>query len=98
MMLRDFFISYLLMLHDNAHTAGEAEEEGYEDEYQLEELEVAAADYIRPTYTPNFRAVWEQLPEDSEMVRGWGLMVGGVDHLLLRWGGGEGVGRRLPEV
>lgn len=49
-------------------STGEAEEEGYEDEYQLEDVEVSAADYIKPVYTPNFRAVWEQLPEDSEMV------------------------------
>ncbi|GAB4819163.1 hypothetical protein N2152v2_006209 [Parachlorella kessleri] len=49
-------------------TTGEAEEEGYEDEYQLEDLEVSAADYIKPVFTPNFRAVWEQMPEDAEMV------------------------------
>jgi hypothetical protein len=40
-----------------AHT-GEVEEEGYDDEYQLEDLEVAAADYMSPVMVPNFRKAW----------------------------------------
>jgi hypothetical protein len=53
--------------------AGEAEEEGYEDEYQLESVEVSPADYIKPAFTPNFRAAWEALPEDSEMMDDYGI-------------------------
>jgi coatomer protein complex subunit gamma len=53
--------------------AGEAEEEGYDDEYQLEDVEVAAADYIRPSFTPNFRAAWDALPEESELVDDYGI-------------------------
>lgn len=33
---------------------GEADPEGYEDEYQVEEIEVATNDYIRPDYIPNY--------------------------------------------
>jgi len=29
-------------------TTGEAEEEGYEDEYQLEDLDLSAGDYVKP--------------------------------------------------
>ncbi|EFN55078.1 hypothetical protein CHLNCDRAFT_31542 [Chlorella variabilis] len=54
-------------------TTGEAEEEGYEDEYQLEDVEVAAADYIKPAFAPNFRAGWDALPEESEMVDDYGI-------------------------
>lgn len=54
-------------------TTGEAEEEGYEDEYQLESVEVSPADYIKPAFTPNFRAAWEALPEDSEMMDDYGI-------------------------
>jgi len=49
------------------HCAGEAEEDGYDDEYALEEMEVAAADYIKAQLLGNFRAGWEALPQDSEI-------------------------------
>jgi len=40
---------------------GEPEAEGYEDEYQLEEVELAAGgDYIVPSYS-NFSAEWDRL-------------------------------------
>lgn len=42
-------------------STGEPEEEGYEDEYQLEEVELAAGgDYIIPSYA-NFSAEWDRL-------------------------------------
>ena len=47
--------------------AGEAEEDGYDDEYALEDLEVAASDYIKPTLLGNFRAAWEGLPQEAEV-------------------------------
>ncbi|KAI0931383.1 hypothetical protein AcW1_001205 [Taiwanofungus camphoratus] len=39
---------------------GEPEEEGYEDEYQLEETELAAGDYILPSYV-TFASEWDRL-------------------------------------
>jgi coatomer subunit gamma len=42
-------------------TTGEPEEEGYEDEYQLEDVELSAGgDYLIPTYV-NFSAEWDRL-------------------------------------
>lgn len=41
-------------------STGEPEEEGYEDEYQLEDLELSAADYITPTYV-TFTSEWDRL-------------------------------------
>ncbi|GLB35747.1 putative the coatomer is a cytosolic protein complex that binds to dilysine motifs and reversibly associates with Golgi non- clathrin-coated vesicles, which further mediate biosynthetic protein transport from the ER, via the Golgi up to the trans Golgi network [Lyophyllum shimeji] len=41
-------------------STGEPEEEGYEDEYQLEGVELSAADYIVPTYV-TFEAEWDRL-------------------------------------
>lgn len=35
--------------------AGEPEEEGYQDEYQLEDVEIGPADYIKPIHVGNFR-------------------------------------------
>jgi hypothetical protein len=53
--------------------AGEAEEEGYEDEYALEDLEVTAADYIKPVAASNFRNSWDQLDPDTEVADDYGL-------------------------
>ncbi|KAI9492121.1 adaptin N terminal region-domain-containing protein [Zychaea mexicana] len=41
-------------------TTGEADPEGYDDEYQVEDAEVLMGDYIRPTYVSNFTEEWEQ--------------------------------------
>lgn len=54
-------------------TTGEAEDDGYQDEYQLEDLEVTPSDYVRAEAVPNFRAVWEELGEESEMADSYGL-------------------------
>ena len=44
-------------------------DEGIEDEYQVEDLEVNAGDFIAPLYNSNFTSVFEQLPfEDSSVV------------------------------
>lgn len=47
-------------------STGEAEEEGYEDEYQLEDVEVSGSDYIRPLGLGNFRGAWESLDPVTE--------------------------------
>ena len=41
-------------------STGEPEEEGYEDEYQLEDTELAAGDYIVPTYV-TFASEWDRM-------------------------------------
>ena len=54
-------------------STGEAEEEGVEDEYQLEDLEVVAADYILKVGASNFRNAWETMGPDFEKVDEYGL-------------------------
>ncbi|KAJ7535408.1 hypothetical protein O6H91_12G032000 [Diphasiastrum complanatum] len=54
---------------------GEKEDEGYEDEYQLEDLEVTAADYILKVGVSNFRNTWEALDPEFERVDEYGLGV-----------------------
>ncbi|CAK9218113.1 unnamed protein product [Sphagnum troendelagicum] len=56
-------------------STGESEEEGYEDEYQLEDSEVTAADYILKIGVSNFRNAWESMDPDSERVDEYGLGV-----------------------
>ncbi|KAH8997419.1 adaptin N terminal region-domain-containing protein [Lactarius akahatsu] len=48
-------------------STGEPEAEGYEDEYQLEEVELAAGgDYIIPSYS-NFSSEWDRLRTGASM-------------------------------
>ncbi|XP_047320129.1 coatomer subunit gamma-2 [Impatiens glandulifera] len=54
-------------------TSGEADEDGVEDEYQLEELEVVSADYILKIGVSNFRNAWESIGPDCERVDEYGL-------------------------
>ncbi|MED6134362.1 hypothetical protein PIB30_036415 [Stylosanthes scabra] len=54
-------------------STGEAEEDGVEDEYQLEDLEVVAGDYILKVGVSNFRNAWETMGADCERVDEYGL-------------------------
>lgn len=54
-------------------SSGEAEEEGYEDEYQLEDIDVTAADYFKPVGVGNFRKSWEELDPETEKSDEYGL-------------------------
>ncbi|KAM2053366.1 hypothetical protein ACFX1T_003014 [Malus domestica] len=54
-------------------TTGEAEEDGVEDEYQLEDLEVVAADYILKVPVFNFKNAWDSMGADFERVDEYGL-------------------------
>lgn len=47
-------------------STGEAEETGYEDEYQVENLDLNGSDYVVPTFASNFSNVWEQVGKSGE--------------------------------
>ncbi|KAK9473129.1 adaptin N terminal region-domain-containing protein [Dipodascopsis tothii] len=48
-------------------TTGTPDDEGYDDEYQVEDLELGVADFIMPTYIGSFQHMWDQLSfEKSE--------------------------------
>eukprot|EP00090_Calanus_glacialis_P024290 TRINITY_DN3771_c0_g1_i1.p1 TRINITY_DN3771_c0_g1~~TRINITY_DN3771_c0_g1_i1.p1 ORF type:complete len:881 (-),score=314.94 TRINITY_DN3771_c0_g1_i1:145-2787(-) len=42
-------------------------DEGYDDEYQLEDIEVAVADYVQRVMKGNFGAAWEELGQENEL-------------------------------
>ncbi|XP_060563646.1 coatomer subunit gamma-2-like [Ruditapes philippinarum] len=46
---------------------GEADDEGYDDEYVLEDVEVAVADHVQKVMKPNFGASWEEVGPDNEL-------------------------------
>ncbi|EYU42621.1 hypothetical protein ABFS82_14G113600 [Erythranthe guttata] len=54
-------------------STGEAEDDGVEDEYQLEDFEVVAADYILKVGVSNFKNAWESMDAESERVDEYGL-------------------------
>jgi hypothetical protein len=39
----------------------------------LEDLEVAAADYVKPTAVANFKISWEDLPAETERENDYGF-------------------------
>ncbi|XP_062348371.1 coatomer subunit gamma-2 isoform X3 [Cinclus cinclus] len=45
---------------------GVPEEDGYEDEYVLEDLEVTVSDHLQKVLKPNFAAAWEEVGDDFE--------------------------------
>jgi coatomer protein complex subunit gamma len=47
-------------------TNGEAEESGYEDEYQVEDLDLSGADYVMPAFAGSFDHVWEATGANGE--------------------------------
>lgn len=47
-------------------TTGEPEANGYDDEYQVEDLELTGSDYIIPTFAGSFDHVWEQTGANGE--------------------------------
>ncbi|CAN6307395.1 unnamed protein product [Urochloa humidicola] len=56
-------------------STGEADEDGVEDEYQLEDFEIVAADYMLRVAVSNFRNAWENMDPESERVDEYSLGV-----------------------
>lgn len=54
-------------------STGEADDDGVEDEYQLEDLEITSADYMLKVGVSNFRNAWESMDPESERVDEYGL-------------------------
>jgi len=55
-------------------STGEAEEGGYEDEYQLEDVELTTADYVQRVNIPGtFQERWEEIGDEFEVVETYTL-------------------------
>lgn len=46
---------------------GEPEDQGYDDEYEVDNLPLGAGDYFLPTYIGNFQGVWDSLGAHNEV-------------------------------
>ncbi|KAL4881136.1 adaptin N terminal region-domain-containing protein [Aspergillus karnatakaensis] len=49
-------------------TTGDPEDSGYEDEYQVNDLELTGSDYVIPTFAGSFDHVWEQTGANGEEI------------------------------
>ena len=47
-------------------TTGEPDADGFEDEYEVEELELTGSDYVLPAYAGSFDHVWEHVGANGE--------------------------------
>ena len=47
-------------------TSGEAEDSGYEDEYQVEDLDLTGSDYVTPAFAGSFDHIWEGTGANGE--------------------------------
>ncbi|XP_060746094.1 coatomer subunit gamma-2 [Tachysurus vachellii] len=54
------------LVRDCDPNTGEPDDDGYDDEYVLEDLEVTVADHIQKVLKPNFGAAWEEVGADFE--------------------------------
>jgi coatomer protein complex subunit gamma len=54
-------------------STGEAEEDGFEEDYPLEDLEVTPADFMVKMQVPDFRASWEEMGNDNEVMAKFAL-------------------------
>jgi len=54
-------------------STGLPEEDGYDDEYALEDIDVGLADYMQPLFVGDFRKVWEEYGVDNEVIETYSL-------------------------
>mmetsp|Transcript_4311 Transcript_4311/g.15129 ORF Transcript_4311/g.15129 Transcript_4311/m.15129 type:complete len:898 (-) Transcript_4311:328-3021(-) len=54
-------------------STGDEEEDGFEDEYPLEDVYCSPGDYLQPTKISNFRNAWDAQDPDTEVVDEYGI-------------------------
>ena len=54
-------------------TTGEAEGDGFDEEYPLEDLEIATSDFMAKVATPDFRRAWEDMGNSNEVLEKFAL-------------------------
>lgn len=48
-------------------STGEPEEEGYDDEYNMNALEIVPGDYVIPAFVGNFQHAWDELDNEAKV-------------------------------
>jgi coatomer protein complex subunit gamma len=68
-----FSCTLKFLVKDCDPNTGEPDEEGFDDEYSLEELELSMSDYISSTFVSDFAKAWEDLGDENEQVETYAL-------------------------
>ncbi|CAG8445268.1 14718_t:CDS:10 [Funneliformis caledonium] len=61
------------LVKDCDPSTGEADAEGYEDEYLVEDIEIVTGDYILPTYINDFQSTWDNMGEEGQVIETFAL-------------------------
>ena len=69
----DVIMKYKVKDCDPITGAVEEDEDGYDDEYPLEEFEIAVADYMQRINKTNFQSTWDDLSADKEFLETYSL-------------------------
>lgn len=70
-LLESFSSTLKFVVKDCDPTTGEPDPEGYDDEYEVENVELSISDYIRPNYVSQFTQEWDSL--ENELVETFAL-------------------------
>jgi len=62
-----FSCTLKFLVKDCDPNTGEPDDDGYEDEYVLEDVEVTVADQVQKVMKPNFAASWEEVGPENEL-------------------------------
>ncbi|XP_021357768.1 coatomer subunit gamma-2-like [Mizuhopecten yessoensis] len=62
-----FSCTLKFIVKDCDPNTGEPDDEGYEDEYVLEDVEVSVADHVQRVMKPNFGVSWEEVGLENEL-------------------------------
>ncbi|CAI2167312.1 8121_t:CDS:10 [Funneliformis geosporum] len=61
------------LVKDCDPSTGEADGEGYEDEYLVEDIEIVTGDHILPTYINDFQNAWDSMGEEGQVIETFAL-------------------------
>ncbi|XP_076448175.1 coatomer subunit gamma-2-like [Babylonia areolata] len=62
-----FSCTLKFVVRDCDPNTGEPDDDGYDDEYVLEDVEVTVADHVQKVMKPNFAASWEEVGTENEL-------------------------------
>ncbi|KAL2918635.1 coatomer subunit gamma [Polyrhizophydium stewartii] len=69
----EFTNTLQFIVKDCDPNTGEPDEEGFEEDYLVEDVEIVVGDYIQPTYVPDFERAWAELGDTHQVVETYAL-------------------------
>ena len=60
-------------MHEVNPSSGEVEDDGFDEEYPMEDIEVSASDLMAKISVNDFRSAWERIGDSAEVKGSYGL-------------------------